>query len=284
MIYVRLAGGLGNQLFQLAAASLLASRTGMRASILTSGLSRYSLSRAPDCMALVGKSSWIQDPSKSSFTELLVVKCRTGLWMPTIGINDRTFETVLRRPPHQGPLFVDGYFQKKWNFDTFNEALQGFELTAVSNESKCRTSEKECHIHIRGGDFLKIKKYQVADETFYLAALALAFASGWEYFAILTDDMFYAKALTEKLVSAMPHCRFRIVPRAATALDDFDTLRSAPARIIGNSTFGWWAAALGCAAAPTWAPTMLTTDEPKDFFLPWERPVVGRRTLAEQFK
>jgi hypothetical protein len=56
-------------------------------------------------------------------------------------------------------------------------------------------------------------------------------------------------------------------------LGDFALLRRAPARILGNSTFSWWAAALDGHHSLTLSPNQWTRGVPRRLFLPWEAVV-----------
>lgn len=68
------------------------------------------------------------------------------------------------------------------------------------------------------------------------------------------------------------------------ALEDFDTLRVATARIIGNSTFACWAAAFCKAPAPAWAPMKLTLGNSRDFYLSYEIPIESNRPTPRRHK
>jgi len=64
MIIVRLAGGLGNQLFQVMAAMLLSQRTGQKVKLLTAGLSSYAKVQAPAVLSVVSSNKFV-NASKS---------------------------------------------------------------------------------------------------------------------------------------------------------------------------------------------------------------------------
>lgn len=277
MIYLRLAGGLGNQLYQLTAASLLAKRSGSTVVPYTQALQSYAEARQPDSLNLLMANDWLQlEPvSGHRMMRWLAVSARAGRWLPYLGVNDRTFWRTATRPTKSLPFILDGYFQHGWSHQTFHEALAALPVRLISKEASIYTNSDEVIIHIRGGDFLKLPRFQVVGLNYYVRTVRLAMEQGWRSFAIMTDDRAYATFLYEQMTQELSGVKFRILPRTASALDDFDILRAASARIIGNSTFAWWAAALGRLESPTWAPTMLTVDEPRDFFLPFEIPTEG---------
>lgn len=274
MIYLRLAGGLGNQLYQLLAVALLSKRSGVQAIPITSALSLYSTSRNPDSLQILMPNNWLLKPKKiSNVTQWAINFGRTGRWLPFMGINDNNFWVNIEKKKYFNTLIVDGYFQQGWNFDYFKEAISNFSLRDLDLQDNEIVGKNECLIHIRGGDFLKIPKFQVVGVAYYVYAIELAIKKGWSRFAIMTDDLSYAIGLLDQILQKIPGLIIRIIPRSSSAISDFNTLRKATSRIIGNSTFAWWASALDDNMGTTWSPTQLTTDKPRDFYLPWENPI-----------
>lgn len=275
MIYLRLAGGLGNQLYQIAAASLLAKHTGVPVVPYTQSLQNYAEARLPDSLELLMENNWLHLASDSGDKTInwLTVSARVGRWMPHFGVNDKNFWHIIADQNKSKIFILDGYFQHGWSHQNFNEALDAMPVRPVSKTASALIRSNEVVIHIRGGDFLKLPRFQVVGLSYYLRTVRLAMKQGWRCFAIMTDDRAYANLMCEQMARELSGLSFRVLPRTESALDDFDILRAASARIIGNSTFAWWAAALGQAESPTWTPTMLTVDEPRDFYLPFEIPI-----------
>ncbi|MEI6876161.1 MAG: hypothetical protein WCL50_13640, partial [Spirochaetota bacterium] len=79
--------------------------------------------------------------------------------------------------------------------------------------------------------------------------------------------------LLQKLALKYPDSEFELLPPSADALGDFERLLLARRRIIGNSTFAWWACALGSPTATTWSPDRFTRHLPRDLFLSCERVI-----------
>lgn len=274
MIYLRLAGGLGNQLFQLAAASLLSQAKRAPVIPLLEGLSRYEEPRAPDSIDLLQPSDWLRSPASQvpAHWNYFALKARAGRWLPTIGVSDRNFwKTIVSGGCSR--RILDGYFQFGWTAETFQRATDQMSARSIANSAATRISSNEVVVHIRGGDFLRIPQFQVVDAHFYIRAARQAMERGLNRFAIISDDPPYAIAVCKEICGHLPSAEIRLIPRGANALEDFDTLRAATARIIGNSTFAWWAAALGKSPAPTWAPMELTLGTSRDFYLSYEIPL-----------
>lgn len=275
MIYVRLAGGLGNQLFQLAAASLLSQANAISNHVipLIGGLHRYDEPREPDSIELLQADSWLLPPttSVSFFWRELSLGIRSGRWMPVVGISDRNFWKVIGKKTCTSKL-MDGYFQRGWTRENFERAIARMPARSVSESAAARIASDEVILHIRGGDFLSIEKFQVVDSSYYVRAIREAMHRDQNRFAILSDDPVYAASIYDRISREIPNIEIRMIPKGANALEDFDTLRASTARIIGNSTFAWWATVFGLPEAPTWSPLMFMRDKPRDFFLQNEFP------------
>jgi hypothetical protein len=274
MIYLRLAGGLGNQLFQLAAAALLGKNTGQPIMALTDALSSYAQVRAPDALRLVSCQRMVADEHASLKPVLrwLIVNGRAGRWMPIFGVNDRSTLRETTRAVRRWGGIMDGYFQRGWTSATFSEATSEFTPCKQSERSNSAAPDV-CLIHVRGNDFLLHHSHRVVEANYYVRAIQNARAVGWGRFAIMTDDPDYARDIAHAIERQISNVDIALLSPAPDPLDDFSALRDAPARIIGNSTFAWWAAALDIRHALTWSPSKFARGLPRDFHLDWERAI-----------
>jgi Glycosyl transferase family 11 len=269
MIYLRLAGGLGNQLYQLAAVALLSRCRQTPVTVFTDALQKYDSPREPDSIKLLMDNPWLHVAPTSEWCihRWLSVSARAGRLLQGLGVNDRTFWRSVKATGAHLPIYADGYFQHGWTHDTFARATSAMKVRPIEARAAERLMANEIAVHIRGGDFLKLPRFQVVNAPFYIEAVRQSMALGYTRFAVITDDPIYAVEICDAIQKKCPDATFRMLKRGTNALEDFDTLRSAPGRIIGNSTFAWWSAALGESGRPTWSPTKLAIDEPKDFFL-----------------
>lgn len=270
MLYLRLAGGLGNQLFQLAAADYLANRLNCKFTPVITGLGRYKTPRFPDSLSLI-HSPRMERPSLTGWRVLLSDRARCGLWLPYFGINDRRVSSGLSRAnlSSLGELYLDGYFQDCWDYQTFRNAIREWETNFQLGTEIGSTNHKDCAIHIRGGDFLLASQHQVVGKQYYASCIQDAIERGFRNFLIVTDDLQYSEPIIGSISKTLPGIRFTF-NQGGNSLQDFGILRSAKARIIGNSTFAWWAAALDANESITWSPNEFIRSKLRTMYLPWE--------------
>lgn len=271
-IYLRLAGGLGNQLFQAAAAVLVTTRLRRPIVFSTSGLDSYQVRRESYLRSIIGDipQMFFEGFPIPSCVNISLNNFRLGRLCPMISINDRNITRVLAGKVF-APLFMDGYFQDFWTWPLFEQALSQLNVPPVSSVGS-RIQAGEVLVHIRGGDFLLNKNFFVADLAYYRRAVTESSALNLKRYALLSDDKKYAQYLISSLAACFPSLSFRIISESGV-LEDFDLIRGTRYKIIGNSTFAWWASALSIKSSHTWSTILLTRGRPKKFLLPWETAI-----------
>lgn len=248
LLLVRLAGGLGNQLFQVAAAHLLAQQS-YRIILMNGGLSRYKSPRNFDLDRLLNLAELnIQIDGGSKLLSIISERLRFGR-LPFVGINDRNIanKELLRR---RGVFFMDGYFQDFWSDDLIERAFS--KLAEYIAFNSVAEDKNTCVVHIRGGDFLESELYNIVPMSWYVSqASVLVRNHAVTSFCIISDDLKVANQLSADFSSNFQLPVFVKVGRHL--LDDFHTLRTASSRLIGNSTFALSAAALAGDSGVTFA-------------------------------
>ena len=272
MLYLRLAGGLGNQLYQVSAANLIAARSFRNVILITDGLNQYKQKRKFDLENIVSIPGCfkINQPPLGYLSKIAILQARCGRWIPIVGINDKNFWKHIRRPSQTPIQVMDGYFQRGWTMDVFREALRNIIVNETTNGRNKIVGDDEVTIHVRGGDFLTDRNLNIVGEKYYYNAVLLAQKSGWKRYVIISDDYNYAAKIAKALKELLPNISLRILTGTNSMSVDFHALRCASARIIGNSTFAWWASALGDLDSATWSPSQFNLNCNRDFFLPFE--------------
>jgi hypothetical protein len=275
IIVLRLAGGLGNQLFQVMAGVLDARRNRRKVLVLTDALSSYAAARRPDVLRLVRSKDVVtaDEVDIPRAVRWLSLCARSGRWLPGAALNDGNFPNALGGTTWAGGWrFLDGYFQRGWTQDLLDEALAAARLDPAAMADP-GNPPCDCIVHIRGGDFLHLPSHAIIDVDYYSRCLDLAKAKGCRSFGIVTDDRRHAEQILRSLAPRHGDLSLFLMPDHGAALSDFGTLRAARARIIGNSTFAWWASACDKKQAPTWSPDRFVSESLRDFALPFERIV-----------
>jgi hypothetical protein len=267
MIRVRLAGGLGNQLFQLAAALHLRAR-GARVLLHTSSLGRYAVARSPDLLRMIDCQGLdVGVHAGGGLANQAVVQGRVGRWLPWLGVNDAAFPSL--HPASRAAAIMDGYFQDSWTEASIlairAELTQQLVLPVVPDAQRLPFA-----MHVRGGDMLKDPDLAIIDSQWYSAQLsAMNQDESINHVSVITDDVPFATRLTEEICQNLPQLSFRIM-HGTDALDDFNALRCARRRLTGNSTFAVWATALDPWGAPTRASARLGLGRRRTWRVPWE--------------
>lgn len=246
MIYLRLAGGLGNQLFQLGAAIKLSKVNGAEIRISTLGLSAYSEIRTVGLFQIIEVAS---HPCKidlsSNSISLIADKIRIGRWIPIVGISDRNIISS-SKGYIPNTLFLDGYFQDFWKKEEFLELIDGLKPLLKREKLKdVRIDQNDLLVHFRGGDFINHPDLSVVDFEWFKRSVRHALNKN-EYVShikILSEDESSAFKLKDYLEGKI--CRPISVIHSETICSDFNLISSASLKIISNSTFAFWGHALG---------------------------------------
>jgi len=271
MIHVRLAGGLGNQLFQLAAACALRGAAHRPVTLGTAALGRYQVRREPMLAAVMALPATVRMDAAGSHMAQLAHRLRLGRFLPVWGVSDRNFARALRSAGRSGPILLDGYFQSGWNtaqFEVVRQLMRGW----LHDEPGIRPADADCVMHVRGGDFLTSPHTHVLEVDYYRRAIdALRESHGVRTVQVLTDDLPYAATVCDTIGPQLPGVRLALPHQPGSMRGDFTQLRTARSRVLGNSTFCWWAAALDTREAPTLSPERWSSRERRNLVLRWEQ-------------
>lgn len=238
MIKLRLAGGLGNQIFQVSSAILLANKIrSKKIYYYPDALGNYKIGRGLQVFDFFDFSKISIEFEKISST---VLKSRIAKLLSfnlpcNIFVSDNNFQCALKGE-NRFVYFMDGYFQTSLQQTDFDDELS---LLRSSFTSVGSSSLHGCLIHIRGGDFIKIGWNQVSSRLYYKKSIEfMQKKCGFSTFKVITDDRIYAKSLLDSI-----GIDFSFL--GGSLHEDFYLIGSHRYRILSSSTFAFWASALG---------------------------------------
>jgi hypothetical protein len=270
-VHLSLAGGLGNQLFQLAAA--LASTNGSVVLYDFVGNARKNQIGQPELMSLKlpDRVTFSSKRLKSKFAvRILNLLYRTSVGQKTfltkavacspsrlfidfyfsIKLHERV--SVLQacnvgffritEPRH--PLFLVGYFQSDfWPTLLYEKGeIQNIGLVGSGKPIIFRQTEenKVLALHIRLGDYANEPNIGILDTSYFKDAIDLISEShAIDEIWLFSDEQF--KALDR--IPDKWKAKIRVVPEASSCAT-LDCMRDADYYVISNSTFSWWGAFL----------------------------------------
>jgi hypothetical protein len=259
-----LAGGIGNQLFQISAGLSVAIETGKPLQFDVSRLGRGTSKRREnvlDMITLSGSSSieYLVSTSRrpkildtiiyrSKFASLVEKKFMNVYSSPSVGYDDRIYhleDNALIRGYFQSYRYYEN-LQKRGIYFSFNESL--FSKT-YRNLVREIDFEADLAIHIRRGDYLQHwETIGLLHDSFFDEGVAALNPNG--RVIIFSDDTQqelrgfekYETKLTTDLLSRHPF-------ESLALMSKFKNI------VLSNSTFSWWAASLGRADKNVVCPT-----------------------------
>ncbi len=263
MIIVRIKCGLGNQLFQYAAASALAARLDqpLYADIRWfegANRNRVAIDRRQYLLPALGCALPLASPSEVEafyprwWTRLISRPVSPGILL--MQENGATLQDEFQRVG--GPVCLDGYWQGESYFQAAKPALAA-RLLGLRPGPAAEPWLAELRVpgtaavHVRRGDYVRSGSnrdfYAPLDLAYYRRALD---AAGAERALVFSDDIPWCRAhfqVGRPLAFAEP------APNGDSSIDQLLCLGLAPRLVIANSTFSWWA---GWLAAQRSAPVV----------------------------
>jgi len=306
-LYIYLMGGLGNQLFQVAAGISLSHlrkqnllidetfgnyrknyknqadiRTFENANLIAEPLVHKNLKILSRMLGLLIRLSLSGDKSSRKkiierglkFSLSIILSLSESKLIRIWSASNIGFESI---PKSSKSQYLVGYFQTyRFASDPYvYEKLKTLKIesSAIEQLSLEAESEKPLILHVRLGDYIQETTFGTLGSDYYRRALTLVFdPKKYLKIWVFSDEIEKAKQLIPKDFDEF----VRWFPKTnETSAETLEKMRLGHAYIIGNSTFSWWAAFLSKTPnAPTIAPSpwFQGMDEPNDLIPPqWRR-------------
>ena len=248
MLFSRIVGGLGNQLFQIAACLKYRKQ---KEKVIISFLGDIHVPKRVNCLNYIfERPNWLyfdNSPYLNLPTQFIAktsASLRFGSYLPLISINDRNFSSINYRSSAKSVLFLDGYFNQKWSYLTLKKAFSQLKLRQIElDKVSLQTCKKDVVIHLRGGDFLTIPNLNICDLEYYKKSISYAISKGYYSFKLITEDQIYGKEILKEIKKSFIDLNIQML-NSDSIKNDFNLIRSSKLAILSNSTFSWWASFL----------------------------------------
>lgn len=244
-VFVRLSGGLGNQLYQIAAGMYLSKIINSELFVDDSSckkLSTHNGDRLGNLGYILPRISWL-DRVRYLFIPKLLKKIGfiSKSYIRDIDLGNEFLLSDLSC----GNYYLDGYWQNCfYSISVFDELHSTITLPKANSKYSdlIDNASHSVSLHIRRGDFLKSDGNFILPLSYFLDSLELL-QSRYEELSIFvfSDDIDWCK----NILSSVDEFSFFFVDDTCNELEDFYLIHKCDSKIISNSTFSWWAAFLG---------------------------------------
>jgi hypothetical protein len=247
-LFVRLHGGLGNQLFQCASAHGIAKMTGrLPVLVFTESVAHYQHNKE------------IREYVDSVFKDMCCILYERISNIPFVCWSETgrdvppnacfTYNTVAIAQIHgsSDPVFMDGYFQNENYFrDVKQDLLKHFfnHDVAAKIVAKYPRLEESYFIHVRRGDYVGNKLYNINYDAYLEKAMkhCIGTTGANIHFYVVSNDVAYCKKHPLFVGCIASNIRFTILDDPSiTPLETLHFMASCRlGGICANSSFSWW--------------------------------------------
>ena len=249
-IYLRLMGGLGNQLFQYAAGRSLADRLGVDLVLDDRYVVRKSHHTGLALDAFNVRARLMDKSERQTFSE---GKIKLARWFKKLirPLGKVFWQTQFNYDPALDTLpaghLLSGFWQSEAYMHNMHQLCLDLVLKAplsapAQKVSKIIDAVESVALHVRRGDYLKdqktISRHGVCSQHYYQSAIDLVLAEKPKaVFFVFSDDTQWVKAH----LKLPPQCTYVSAVNIA-AEEDLVLMSGCKHQIIANSTFSWWGA------------------------------------------
>ena len=266
-------GGLGNQLFQIAACLKYKK---LEEKVIISFLGDIHIPKRENCLEYIfEKPEWLYYDNCQNLNQItrLIARnsayLRFGSYLPIVSINDRNFNSNKSRNFLKNTLFFDGYFNKNWTYSSLDNTFNKLKLRRIGlGKEYLQNCREDVIIHIRGGDFLNIPQLNICKLEYYKKSIRYFILRGHKSFKVISEDRKYANELINQLKNYFIDIKITKFKKDSIK-NDFNIIRSSRFSILSNSTFSWWASFLSKTKKEFIVPNYFSLNE-KRMLLPNE--------------
>lgn len=239
MVVVNLKGGLGNQLFQIAAGYAHSLRMGCEFAI------NYELF-----------SGCLQGYGPVKYKNTLFKNIPTTSFIPKAKYSESSF--CYKEIPKVKDILLDGYFQSEKYFTDYADKIKQLFVFCEGTKNKVGNKlDGKIVAHVRRGDYLNLSHiHKIIDIEYYKQSLKL----------LGTDDKtVYITTDSPEIVTREFNNIDFIIINGKTELEDLYCLTRGNFIIGSNSSFAWWGAWLGNHTKKIFPKTWFGLSGPADF-------------------
>jgi hypothetical protein len=258
MVVVAILGGLGNQMFQYAAARALAEKKNEKLLVDLSGFDSYSLHQGYELARVFGLQLEVASPTlvQDQFGWRTNSIARKILKRPFFGCmrgSHMAFEPHFNYWPGlyqmRSPIYLLGYWQSERYFaDSIRTIRAEFQFGPGAGERNERIqsfikASNSVSVHVRRGDYVKSRNgSQVLEpcgiDYYRAAAQEILKKIRKPNFYIFSDDIEWAR----QNLNFLPCPTYVEHNTGLESYQDMRLMSSCEHHIIANSSFSWWAA------------------------------------------
>ena len=261
MICLRVAGGLGNQLFQISQALKLADYDPSIIRIYTGDMHKYAQPRDYDIERLLDVKLQQADLVDSIVLQTRLPRLFRGSGM---FVNDKNWLEYQSKSTRNH--YVDGYFQYDQSWENLERSI-GFLRERINPTFQSSAPRSSLVIHARGGDFLVNDEVKFDAFRFYENAIKSIPVNKFASRKLVCSD----KSFAVEVANHLQTCGIFVDIFQESDEDweeSFKLLMNSSFLVGSKSTFAWWAAALGNVDCIF--PTEFNNGRKKQLFLPGE--------------
>lgn len=231
-LFIRIQGGLGNQLFQICAGAAIAQKNNMNCFIINSSELKQTFTHIDD-------NNYLLNTIFGNFNQVKLANINLNALTQ---FKEKEEDCFVYNPPDafNDDVFINGYFQNEQYFlNIKQELLPLFKENEVYYKfiktADAKLAKNSYFIHVRRGDYLNSDLYTFDTDKYYTIAIQhILSVTPDAHFIIVSDDIEYCKN----------YAVFNKICKTFIDLPVLETLYlmslCEKGGICANSTFSWW--------------------------------------------